>query len=145
MKSVYTPTLPTVPKNSTSLHGMINLLSVSNMPSAIRHRSILINEIPSEILVNADEQKLAAVLGMLLHTVIDHTNDSCIRISAKAYGNVMLVHIKENIHPYGQTFNCKIKEAQKLAEKIGGNVTVTSYRNDVTTVVLSFMNLAAAA
>lgn len=145
MKSFYTPTLTTIPQSNTNLHGMINLLSVSNMPSAIRRRSILVNEIPSELLVNADEQKLAAVLGMLLHTVIDHTNDSCIRISAKVYGNVTLVHIKENIHPYGRAFNCKIEEAQKLAEKIGGNVTVTSYRNDVTTIALSFMNLSAAA
>ena len=145
MKTVYTPTLTKTPQSRTNLHCMINQLTVSTMPSATRHRSTLVNEIPVELQVNTDQHKLAAVLGSLLDTVIGHTNDSCIRISAKKYGDVMLVHIKENTHLNGHAFSSRLEQSQKLAEKIRGNVTVTSFRNDITTIALSFINLPVAA
>lgn len=145
METLHKSSTPKTSQGQVALHLMINQLSVSTLPSAIRHRNILINDIPSELYVNADQHKLAAVLGSLLHTVIGHSNDSYIRISAKKYGNVMLVHFKENNHLNGHAFTASLNHAQKLAESIGGNVTVTSYRNDITTIALSFVNLPVAA
>lgn len=143
----YTEIKP-VPKSTQStiaLHLMINQLSVSSMPVAIRRRNVIVNDVPSDLVIKSDEQKLAAVLGNLLNTVIGHANDSYIRITAKLYGGVTLLHIKENSRLNSPAFANSLVEIQELAEKIGGSVSVTSYRNDITTIALSITNMPFAA
>lgn len=130
-------------QSQVALHLMINQLSVSTLPTALRHRSIIVNDIPVGLKVNTDAHKLAAVLGSLLHTVIAHTNDSYIRFSAKQYHNVTLVHIKENSRLNSPAFASRLCEIQTMAEAIGGSVGVTSYRNEVTTIALSVVDRAA--
>lgn len=132
-------------QSQVALHLMINQLAVSTMPSAARRRSFIMNDIPSEVYVRANAQKLAAVLGSLLNTVINQSSDSCIRVSAKPYGDVMLVHIKDLHNLNGRTFSVCLGQAQKMAATIGGTVTVNEYRKEMTTIALSFMNLPEAA
>jgi hypothetical protein len=130
-------------QSQVALHLMVTRLSVNSMPAAMRCRSIIVNDIPEGLRINTDEQKLAAVLGSLLHTVISHANDSYIRISAKQYHNVTLLHIKENSRLNSPSFAQRLCEVQEIAEKIGGSVSVTSYRNEITTIALSVVNQAA--
>jgi hypothetical protein len=139
-----TPSIaPRTTQSQVALHLMINQISVGTMPTAMRKRSILVNDIPLGLKVNADAHKLAAVIGTLLHTVICHTNDSYIRISAKRFHNVTLLHIKENSRLNSPAFASRLCEIQTMAEAIGGSVGVTSYRNEVTTIALSMVDRAA--
>lgn len=131
-------------QSQVALHLMINQLSVSTMSSATRRRSFIMNDIPSGMYVTTDAQKLAAVLGTLLHSIISQTSDSCIRVSAKTYGDVMLVHIKDQHNLNGRNFSICLARAQRMAETIGGTVTVNNFRNDATTIALSFVNKKAA-
>ena len=121
-------------QSQVALHLMINQLSVSSLPSAMRRQSVVVNDIPSGLCVNTDAHKLAAVLGSLLNT------NSYIRISAKTYGNVALLHIKDNCRLNSPAFACSLVKIQELAERIGGSVGVTSYRNGITTIAFSFVN-----
>lgn len=130
-------------QSQVALHLMINQLSLSTLPTAMRRQSIIVNDIPQRMYVTTDAHKLAAVLGSLLNTVISHTSNAYIHISAKNYGNVMLLHIKENSRLNSPSFAGKLVEIQEMAERIGGNVSVTSYRNEVTTVAFSFVNTVA--
>jgi hypothetical protein len=127
-------------QTQVALHLMINQLSVSSLPSAMRRQSVVVNDIPSALYVNTDAHKLAAVLGSLLNTVIGHSSNSYIRISAKTYGNVALLHIKDNCRLNSPAFACSLVKIQELAERIGGSVGVTSYRNGITTIAFSFIN-----
>ncbi len=138
-------TTKTATQSQVALHVMISQLSVSTMPAAIERRNVVVNDIPQKMLVNIDAHKLAAVLGSLLQTVNTHTNNSYIRISAKHYGNVTLLHIKENSRLNSPAFAGSLVAIQEMAERIGGNVSVTSYRNEVTTVAFSFVNQSLAA
>lgn len=126
-------------QSEVALHLMINQLSISVLPSAMRRQSVVVNDIPAALHVNTDAHKLAAVLGSLLNTVVGHSNNSYIRISAKTYGNVALLHIKDNCRLNSPAFACRLVEIQQLAERIGGSVGVTSYRNGITTVAFSFI------
>lgn len=126
--------------NHVRLHLLVNQLSISTMPEAIRKKSHVINEIPGELMIHTDASRLAAVLGQLLITMISHSHDSSIRISAKKYGKVILLHLKENSRLNSPAFATSLVEIQHLADRIGGNVSVTSYRNEVTTVALSFID-----
>ena len=127
------------------LHLLVNQLSISTLPEATRKKSCVINEIPGELMIHTDSSKLAAVLGQLIITMISHSHEASIRISAKKYGNVVLLHLKENCRLNSPAFATSLVAIQHLADRIGGNVSVTSYRNEVTTVALSFINRPVAA
>ena len=139
------PTMKHSTQSEVALHLMVNHLTVKTLPNAIRKGSVLINEIAREIYVKTDAGELSLVLGNLLQTIIQHTRDSKIRISAKTYGNVMLLHIKEDSKLNSPAFASSLVDVQRLADKIGGCVSVTSYRNKVTTVACGFLNLPVAA
>jgi hypothetical protein len=145
MQNSYAQASKASTQSQVALHLMINQLSVSTLPTAIRRENVVVNDIPAAMYVHTDAHKLAAVIGGLLNTVIGHSSNSYIRVSAKSYGHVMLVHIKDNGRLNSPGFAGSLADIQKLAERIGGSVSVTSYRNDVTTVALSFVNLPAAA
>jgi hypothetical protein len=118
---------------------MISQLSVSTMPMALRRKNVVVNDIPAALYVHADAHKLAAVIGSLLNTVIGHSSNSYIRVSAKSHGNVTLLYIKDNSRLNSPAFAGSLVEIQELAARIGGSISVTSYRNDETTVALSLL------
>ncbi len=132
-------------QSKVALHLMINQLSVSTMPAAARNQSTIVNEIPAELYVNTDQHKLAAVIGSLLNAMISHTGNAAIHVSAKAYGNVMLLHLKGQSKLNNPVFAGTLSEVQQLAQNVGGTVGVTSCRNNITTVALSFTNTLLAA
>ena len=119
---------------------MVSRISTSSLPAAIRRHSFIVNDIPSDISVSTDENMLATVFGSLLNTVITHTENCCIRISAKLYGKVVLVNLKESHQSNGQSFRGSLRQIQQLAEKIGGAVSISHGRTKETTILFSFAN-----
>ena len=61
-------------------------------------------------------------------------------ISAKNYSNVMLLRLRSNSRLNNTGFANSLAKLQQLAENIGGTVGITSSRNEVTTVALSFIS-----
>lgn len=122
------------------LHQMVSRISANAIPSATRRHSFIINDVPNELKVSADEHMLATVFGSLLNTIVTHTENCCIRIYARLYGRVALIHLKESHNVNSSAFNGSIRQVQRLAEKIGGTVSINSDRNKATTVVLTFVN-----
>jgi len=114
-------------------------------PLAARNKSVILNDIPDHLYIDTDPDIIAAVLSGLLSAVIRNAKESCIRLSAKIYTNVILVHIKD----YNSLNFCPIENSlqqlQPMAEKVGGSVSVTSQRHNVATFAFSFPNLPMAA
>jgi signal transduction histidine kinase len=135
---------PITNSGSLGLHLMVNRISASSLPAATRKHSFIVNEVPADLEVCADEQMLATVFGSLLNTLINYTEHSCIRISAKLYGKVVLMNIKENQQLNRSAFAGSLRQVQQLAEKIGGSISISSDRSKATTVILSFSNQIAA-
>jgi hypothetical protein len=127
-------------QNKVTLHLMVNRISASSLPSATRKNSFIINDVPADLQASTDENMLATIFGSLLNTVITHTENCCIRISAKVYGKVVLLHLKETHRLNSPAFAGNIRQVQQLAEKIGGSVSVSNNRNEATTIVFSFIN-----
>jgi hypothetical protein len=122
------------------LYSIVNRISVSSIPSATRRHSLIINDIPKELEVATDEHMLATVFGSLLNTVISHSENCCIRISAKLYGKVVLLHLIESYRLNSSAFHGNLRQVQQLAEKIGGTVSISSDRSQATSIVFSFLN-----
>jgi len=119
---------------------MVSRVSASSLSAATRKNSFIINDIPVDLHANTDEHMLATIFGSLLNTVITHTQDCCIRITARLYGKVVLIHIKESHRIQAPAFSGNIRQLQQLAEKIGGSISISNDANEATTIVFSFVN-----
>jgi len=142
MKSQPNSTLSTTPK---TLDYLVSLLATSVLPTAVRRKSFIVNEIPGEFYITADENMLASVLSSLLHTVVTHTENSCIRIAAEECGNIILVHMKDSSNFNNYPVANDLEQIQALAKKMGGCVSVTSRREENTVIAFSFPNMPYAA
>ncbi len=128
-----------------ALHMMISRVSTSFLQAATRKNSFIVNDVPADLKVNADENMVATVFGSLLNTIIACGGHSCIRISASLYGEVALVNVKENNRLNGAEFMENLRQVQQLAEKIGGSITINNNDAHDTSIVFSFLNLPLAA
>lgn len=135
---------PSINHGALALHGMINRISASSMPAATRKHSFIVNDVPPDLEVCADEQMLATVFASLLNTLINYTDNTCIRISAQLYGKVVLVNLKESQRLNKTAFAGSLRQVQQLAEKIGASISISSDRSKATTILLSFSNRIAA-
>ena len=127
--------------NTGSLHNVVGRLIKSLAPAARRHKSYIVNDVPVEIRTGVNENLLASVLGSLINAVLRNTQNSCIRITAKFYGNVVLMHIKDNGCINYSSISQNLAEIQPQVEKLNGFIGLTSYRNKLTTIAFSFVNM----
>lgn len=84
---------------------------------------------------------LTSVLSGLLLAVVTHSKNSCIRLSAKIYGNVVLVQVKYSTASNAGAIENDVRQLQPIAEKMLGSVIVNSYRKNMTTIAFAFPNL----
>jgi hypothetical protein len=140
MKNEFMQNSDNTMQTQIGLYWIVNRISVSSIPSATRKHSFIINDIPKELEVVTDEQMLATVFGSLLNTVISHSENCCIRIAAKLYGNVVLLHLIESYRFNSSAFYGNLRQMQQLAEKIGGTISINSDRSRTTSIVFSFLN-----
>jgi hypothetical protein len=123
------------------LHELVDCLVGASLPQATSNKSFFINDIPEQLPMATDRHMLVALLGGLLSTVVSYAKDSCIRLSARIYGNVVLVQVKETASLNRNVFESEVRRLQPLAEKMRGAVCVTSQRKNLTTITLGFPNL----
>lgn len=131
---------PYLSVGANSLHNIVNIIAGSLEQTISRNKSFIVNDVPEGLLINTDEDLLASILSNLVNEVITHTDNGCIRITAKIYHNLILLHIKNDGSLNFDSVSQKLSRIQKQAEKMGGFVGFTSYRNKLTTIAFSFIN-----
>jgi hypothetical protein len=136
---------PEARQDFITLSELANNLSSGFLPQARTNKSVIVNDIPEDLFIDTDLELVASIFAGLLAAVVKNAKESYIRLSAKVFGNVVLLHIKDhNNFNYSPVEN-KVQQLLPLAEKIGGSVSVTSQRNNVATFAFSFPNLPMAA
>lgn len=123
-----------------SLYEMIERISGSLNQTAKSNKTHIVNNVSEEIFLQLEEDKVACVFSRLLNSVILHSRNSCVRISSKRFGNIVLLHLKDDGCVNYDSISDSLSEIQKQAERIGGFVGFTSYRNKLTTIAFSFTN-----
>jgi hypothetical protein len=129
--------------DSLTLHKLTDLLIISLLPRTTFLKSIVVNDINTELHANADQELLASVLSCLLHSAIVYSPASSIRVSAKAFGYITLVHVRTNDTQQLELFSDSLYQLQPLAEKLGGCITVTNNSIQGATLAFTFINPAA--
>jgi signal transduction histidine kinase len=134
---------PSSVNDSLTLHKLTDRLITSLLPRATLSKSVIVNDINTELHANADQELLASVLSCLLHNAIVYSPASSIRVSAKAFGYITLLHVRTNDTQQSELFCGSLNQLQPLAEKLGGCITVTNNSIQGATLAFTFINPAA--
>lgn len=134
------PEIPPVAYQPADLHEFTSGLLNTITTKAVLNKISFINDIPARLPLVTDPGMLTMMLGALLSVVIFHAKDNCIRLTAKAYGHVVMLYVTDHLSdtPAVETEVCKL---QPVAERMLCSVSVTSLKKDLTTVAFGFVNL----
>ena len=73
---------PLAAETKVSLYNLVSKLITSLQPLAVRRNNILLNDIPKDFSVSADQNTLAYVLSQLANNAVSSTENQCIYIQA---------------------------------------------------------------
>ncbi len=84
-----------------SVHQIVSQLITSLQPFAVKRNNILLNDIPKELSVSADQHTLAYVLSQLVNSAVNSTENQCIHIEAVLTDDHTMIRVKDlNTHIY---------------------------------------------
>ncbi len=125
------------------LQQFISTLLDGFQPSATLNNSFVINDVSNEMFVKTDPILLATVMNRILSTVIARCSNSCIRLTAKCFHNVVLFRINHSfINDLGIN---DLKDAEAFAATLGGCISLNSQARKGNAIILSFLSLPEAA
>ncbi|MEJ7586850.1 MAG: hypothetical protein WKI04_04745 [Ferruginibacter sp.] len=136
---------PELTPDSRNLHKLVSLAAGNLMPKAVQRNSFIVNEVPREFQIAADETIVATILNSLLTTVVNNSKHSCIRVKAREYEDVIFVSVRDNNSDRNYDVNGNLEEINLLAKKMNGTVIIENIDEKMTTILLSFPNFPKAA
>jgi hypothetical protein len=128
-----------------SLHAIVKRILENLTAAAVERSSILINDIPSSFMVDADKNKLSSLLNIVLSKMIMHGKDSCYRLSARQYSNIILLQVK-NTGSRSEFYNKYYTGyANALCQTLGGCISMNEFHNHAMSLTFSFPSRSTAA
>ena len=122
------------------LTDVVDNIVTTLLPKATLNRSFFVNDIPDQFQLGRNSAAITSVIGSLLCAVVSYAKDSCIWLSAKLYGNVILVDVKSSNGFNSPGIEQQIRRLQLIAGRNRGTVGLTSYQNHVTSLTFGFTN-----
>ena len=80
----------------TSLHELVKKIQISLLPQATSKKSFIVNDIAKSILLPAEENRLANIIGNLISNAIYSTSDCCIRVETECIAGQHQIRIRNN-------------------------------------------------
>ena len=121
-----------------SLKTIITRIINGIIPVRVTKHTLLINDVPQHLMVAENKNSIATVLSNLLTAVTAHASGTCIHVTAKAFGNVIWMQLKDQKLINTRFMTQCIQDIQPVAESIGGYVGITRHRDAEATIVFSF-------
>lgn len=127
----------------TSLRSLINHLLRHSLNDMLRSSdSSVMNEIPAELYLAIDENKVTAVIKELLATVLANARKGRIRIRAERFRDIIILEIQDKSNYNGYALDCSISAMEPLARMIGGHISIKGKQQLETSISFSFPNQA---
>ena len=73
---------PPAAESKVSLYNLVGKLITSLQPLAVQRNNILLNDIPKDLSMTADQNTIAYVLSQLVNSAVNSTENQCIHIEA---------------------------------------------------------------
>ena len=110
--------------NTIYMHKLVSGLVQSLMPLTVGRRNLVLNEIPGDLRVMADESMLAYVLWTLINSVVQSTQDKCIHVEALKVDRHMMIRIRGAGTYFYHSIAREYRQVQHVAQKLGGSVSI---------------------
>lgn len=124
-----------------SLKRMVSNFLIALQPLAARQSSFFINEVSEDFMIAVDKKELSSLLHFMLSSVVAHSRNSCIRISAKQYGNVALVKFRDQNEEMIYDMSRSRQQVISLTEKLGACIMSNNNNRKTGALTLSFPNV----
>jgi len=135
----YSLTLPgSVMTSRVALKDLANQLIKGLLPAAISRNSFIINDIPEDACIVADEELIAHILGSLLNNTISSSHDGCIRVAASEEDGYTTLSVEDNNNDYSRFISGKMAKIKPAVKKIGGDLAFEFNKRNSITILVSF-------
>jgi hypothetical protein len=124
-----------------SVKPLISKLINTILPKSIAHRNLLINDVPPELQIPVNENKLALVIGNLINNIISVTYNDCIRIDAAQNGKIA-VRLRNTDLSQNQSFIVSLETILVIAERFGITLKLEEFYGKGTDVSVCFLKAA---
>lgn len=128
-------------KTIISLHHFVHELVTDVLPFAVKRRNLIINNVHPDLHAYVDKQQLAIILKKLLCHIVMNTQDNCIRVMAKSYSSITLVHVHNTDFSCEKMITNNLQQLEAVAKQLGGCLGITNNKLYGTTVSFTFLNL----
>jgi len=108
-------------------------------------RSGIINEICASLVLKTVPEIVESVISSILDNLLESYINHQILITAKEYGNIVLIHIKDYNYGTGSSLETLPFSIINKAKLIKGYVGITRHHDNTTVFAFSFPNLPVAA
>lgn len=125
-----------------SLHQMVNRLIFTVRGGMADSAHLLVNEVPEDIRISANEEKIATVIHELLSSVLLNARNGEIYIGANRFRDVVILEIQDRNNYNGYALGCRLKTVEPEVSRMGGYMTTEGLQKLIATVSFSFPNLA---
>lgn len=127
------------------LHQLLDRVSACFLPAARQNENFFINEVPRELYIDHNHEWVSSIISGMIAAANEMTKRTCIRFSAKKYGPVIVLELREAGKSQFAADDEQIGQIQALAEKIGGCLYVGAREEEKILMSFSFPNLPLAA
>ena len=138
MKNQLSAAVPGVFNNGLSLQQLVNRFVSSSQEMAFRNNVIVVNEVPGDLIITADENKVTPVIDELLTAVVLNAKNSSIHVSADRYSDIVILNIQDRNNNNGYALAFSIMSVKQQATAAGGSLSIDGKQKKVTTISFSF-------
>lgn len=121
-----------------NLNQLVARLMGNYLQVAVNNHSFFVNDIPSDFPVENNSHWISSVISRMLSIVARNVRHTCIRLSAKRQGHVTVLEIQESGPINGFALASDLQTVNLLAEQIGGHLSISIPKAEVTTISFSF-------
>ncbi|MDP4262280.1 MAG: ATP-binding protein [Bacteroidota bacterium] len=125
----------------TSLQSLINHLLRHSLSDLLRQSdSSVMNEIPANLNLAIDENKVTPVIKELLTTVLNNARKGRIHIRADRFRDIIILEIEDQSNYNGYALEYSVRSIEPLARMVGGYISIKGKQQLDTTISFSFPN-----
>jgi hypothetical protein len=124
-----------------NLNQLVRRLTGNYLPAAVLNHSFFVNDVPPNLPVENNSQRIASVISLILSIVAGHVKNTCIRLSARKHGQVTVLEIQESGTVNSYALASDLQDVYLLAGQIGGGLSISIPKAEITTISFSFPDL----
>lgn len=128
----------TAKTSGISLHQLINKLLGNSMTMAFRNKSLVVNEIPEELMLANEKVTMAPVISDVLTAVISNSSNGHIYVTAEKFRDVITVQVQERNNNNGYALASSLRFIETEASAMGSHITIDGAQQRMVTISLSF-------